>query len=88
MKLVQLRTVDGELWINPEHVTSIVPQRFRLEGGAVRLQATIKLEGLPLITLQLGEHPSAAAADAAWAQLVNVLTGSPDAPRAPAGVDR
>ncbi len=88
MRLVQLRSTDGELWINPEHVTSIVPQHFRLEGDRVRLQAAIKLEGLPLMTLQLGEHPSEAAADAAWAQLVDELTASPDLPRARAELDR
>ncbi len=77
MKLVPLPGRDGKptVWVAPAHVTAVIREDMRT-GTAIQLRAEVKVEGLSLHRVHLGEHPDQAAADAAWQAFLDTLSGS------------
>ncbi|MCD5348432.1 hypothetical protein [Agromyces sp. S2-1-8] len=76
MKLIPLPGSDGRptLWVNPEHVTTVA-RLDQSTGEGVQLRAELKIEGMGLHRVNLGDHASAADADAAWQKFFDELVG-------------
>jgi hypothetical protein len=60
------------MWINPEHVVSLVPKVHR-DGTHHILRVEIKLVGTPAFDAWLGKFNSGADADARWGEFVHDL---------------
>lgn len=74
MKLIPLPSSDGRptLWVNPEHVAAVV-RVDQSTGEGVQLRAELKIEGMGLHRVNLGDHASPAEADAAWSKFIGGL---------------
>lgn len=71
MELIPLSGADGSvmMWVNARHVAVIV-RLDRSTGDGVQVRAELKLEGMPLIRVNVGDYASAADADAAWTRFL------------------
>ncbi|MCS5716429.1 hypothetical protein NVV95_17925 [Herbiconiux sp. CPCC 205716] len=74
-RFVSLPDRDGppgaaRMWINPEHVVSLVPKVSR-DGISHTLRVEIKLVGTPAFEAWLGAFDSNDEADACWRQFVD-----------------
>ncbi len=76
MKLVPVPSENGQpvLWVNPEHITSVGRLDYDA-GDRQQLRAELKIEGMPLQRVNLGEFRSAADANAAWLAFLDELSG-------------
>ena len=70
------------MWINPEHVVSLVPKVVR-DGVNHSLRVELKLAGVPAFDAWLGDFDDAEAADACWASFLTMLRGSEDGAKQP-----
>lgn len=59
-------------WINPDHISSLVP-RLTVTAAGVDLHVDMKILGTPLEHVALGSHPDRDAAQAAWDGLLLYL---------------
>lgn len=76
MKLIPLPGDNGtpSLWVNPAHIVTV--GRLDLKTGElVQLRAELKIEGMGLQRVSLGDHATPAAADAAWGRFIASLVG-------------
>jgi len=74
MQLIPVPDADGraQLWINADHLAS-VQQNQRHGAHGILLEAELKVDGLPLHRVQLGEHASQEDADAAFHRFLTQL---------------
>lgn len=68
MELIPLPGNDGRvtMWVRAQHVAVIVRIDQRT-GDGVQVRADLKVEGMPLIRVNIADVADAAAADEAWA---------------------
>lgn len=76
-RFVPLPDKDGpvgsaRMWINPEHIVSLVPKVHR-DGTHHILRVEIKLLGTPAFDAWLGKFASGAEADAHWREFLRDL---------------
>lgn len=76
MRLLPIPDADGNptMWINADHLVSVQAVTRGGERGVV-LDAELKVDGMPLHRVRLGEHADKADADAAFARFLAVLQG-------------
>lgn len=74
MRLLAVPDASGRplMWINADHLVSVMPL-FRVGDGVVSLDVELKVDGLPLQRVRLGDHPSHDAAEAAFALFLQRL---------------
>lgn len=74
MRLIPVPGEDGRptMWLNPDHLVSVMPIVSHAQMG-FRLAAELKIEGMQLLRVQLGEHESKIAADAAFEKFLAQL---------------
>lgn len=68
MQLLELPDPTGKspsMWVNVDHVVSVMPV-YRNTGSAMSAEAEVKLEGMPLHRVLLGEHSSKEEAEEAF----------------------
>ncbi|MCS5716399.1 hypothetical protein NVV95_17770 [Herbiconiux sp. CPCC 205716] len=63
---------SARMWINPEHVVSLVPKVHR-DGTHHILRVEIKLVGTPAFDAWLGKFDSGADADTRWGEFLRDL---------------
>lgn len=63
----------GAIWINPEHVVSVAPVTQDI-GERFLLTVEVKLVGMNLIRLPVGQYESAEDRTAAWTSLLGMLS--------------
>ncbi|WP_448812134.1 hypothetical protein [Agromyces bauzanensis] len=75
MKLVPVPGANGQpvLWVNPEHIASVSRLDYDT-GNGVQLRADLKIEGIPLQRINLGDFASTADADVAWSAFLGELS--------------
>ena len=61
-----------QLWVNATHLVSVMPV---YKGGAtgVVVEAELKMEGIPLQRVRLGEHSDKATAEGAFRRWLDLL---------------
>ena len=69
MRLLPIPDASGtpQLWINADHLVSVMLVTRGSEHG-VKADVEVKVDGMPLQRVPLGDHPDKAAAEAAFAQ--------------------
>lgn len=74
MQLLPVPDAKGrvQFWINADHLASVRRNQRHGTDGVV-LEAELKVDGLPLHRVPLGEHPDQAAADAAFDRFLTQL---------------
>lgn len=75
MKLIELADPTGKhpsMWINVNHVVSVTPAHTN-NGSGVTAAAEVKLEGMPLHRVALGEHETSAGAEEAFSAFLDRL---------------
>lgn len=74
MQLIPVPDAEGrvQFWINADHLTSVAQTQRHGEHGIV-LEAELKVDGLPLHRVRLGEHADQKAADAAFNRFLTQL---------------
>jgi len=67
MRLVPIPDLDGAptRWVSAEHVVSVQPQYLAGAQGTI-LVGDVKVDGMPLLRVQLGEHFEKVEAEAAF----------------------
>jgi hypothetical protein len=65
------------MWINPEHVVSLVPKITR-DGVHHTLRVEVKLVGLPAFDAWLGAFDDAEAANTSWSAFLAMLQAPED----------
>lgn len=67
MKLIPIPDVNGtpQIWINVDHLVSVMPI-YRGGAAGTVVDAELKVDGMPLYRVNLGEHYDKAAASAAF----------------------
>lgn len=68
MQLLELPDPLGKkpsMWVNVDHVVSVMPM-YRNTGTAITAEAEVKLEGMPLHRVSLGDHTTTAQAEEAF----------------------
>ncbi len=77
MRLLPIPDETGKptLYINPDHLVSVQATYF---GGAngIKVAVELKVDGMPLQRVHLGEHFDRIAAEAAFQRFMAMLTGS------------
>jgi len=78
MQLIPVPDASGSptMWINADHLVSVMPVT-RTGERAVVLEVELKIDGMPLLRINLGEHDDRAAADVAFASFLVTLQSSP-----------
>ena len=78
MKLIPIPDVDGnpQLWVNVDHLVSVVPL---YRGGATGtvVDAELKIDGMQLYRVKLGEHADRPAAQLAFERWMEQLQADP-----------
>lgn len=74
MKLLPIPDADGspQIWINVDHLVSVAPV-YRAGATGFRVDAELKVDGMPLYRVNLGEHFDRAAAAAAFTRWLDQL---------------
>jgi len=73
MPLVPFPDRENPLFLlNPEHVSLLVPS-ITHDPAPVFVHVRVKIQGVPEMTVNLGEYPSEAAAQQRWQDLLNLL---------------
>lgn len=74
MQLIPMPDAAGHVsfWINADHLVSVQQNQRRGAEGIV-LDAEVKVDGLPLHRIPLGEHPDAETADAVFHRFLTQL---------------
>ena len=74
MKLIPIPDVDGspQIWINVDHLVSVMPV-YRVSANGVLIDAELKVDGMPLYRVKLGEQADRAAAERAFAHWLDQL---------------
>ncbi|MCK8468747.1 hypothetical protein M0722_16245 [Microbacterium sp. KSW4-16] len=75
MKLIELVDPTGKrpsMWVNVNHVVSVVPAHMN-HGTGITAAAEVKLEGMPLHRFVLGEYASTEAAEEAFSAFLGRL---------------
>lgn len=75
MKLIELADPTGKhpsMWVNADHVVSVMPVHTN-NGTVISAIAEVKLEGMPLHRVGLGEHASVAEAEVAFRAFLDHL---------------
>lgn len=77
MQLIPVPDASGNptMWINADHLVSVTPIT-RMGERRMALEAELKVDGMPLLRINLGEHEDRAAADAAFASFLTTLQSS------------
>lgn len=67
MKLIPIPDADGspQIWINVDHLVSVMPV-YRGGASGVMVDAELKVDGMPLYRVRLGEHVDRGAAQLAF----------------------
>jgi len=76
MRLLPIPDADGNptMWINADHLVSVQALTRGGERGIV-LDAEVKVDGMPLQRIRLGEHDDMGAANAAFARFLAIVQG-------------
>ena len=76
MRLLSIPDAQGvpQLWINVDHLVSVAPV-YRGGAAGIAVDAELKVDGMPLYRVKLGEHPDRAAAAAAFSRWLVQLQG-------------
>ncbi|SDH31658.1 hypothetical protein [Microbacterium sp. 77mftsu3.1] len=76
MRLLPIPDADGNptMWINADHLVSVQALTHGGEKGIV-LTVELKVDGMPLHRVRLGEYLEKADADAAFARFLDTLQG-------------
>lgn len=76
MRLIPIPDATGTpvLWINADHLVSVQPQLRRTADG-VAVAVELKVDGMPLQRIGLGEYLERTDADAAFTRFMQVLQG-------------
>ncbi|QRY42326.1 hypothetical protein JVX92_14915 (plasmid) [Microbacterium hominis] len=63
MKLIPIPDIDGnpQIWINVDHLVSVMPV-YRGGVTGIVVDAELKVDGMPLYRVKLGEHTDRGAA--------------------------
>ena len=74
MRLLGVPDASGKptIWINADHLVS-VQSVIRTGAHAIELSAELKVDGMPLLRINLGELPERQAADAAFETFLSRL---------------
>lgn len=74
MRLLGVPDASGKptIWINADHLVSVQPVA-RTGAHSVELAAELKVDGMPLLRINLGEHPDRDSADAAFEDFLTRL---------------
>ena len=74
MKLIAIPDHTGEpaIWINADHLVSVMPV-YRGGAAGIVVDAELKVDGMPLYRVGLGEHDGKEAAHAAFAAWLEQL---------------
>ncbi len=74
MRLIPVPDAAGvpQLWINVDHLVSVAPV-YRGGAGGVVVDVELKVDGMPLYRVPLGEHFDRAAASKAFSEWLHEL---------------
>lgn len=74
MRLLGVPDASGKptIWINADHLVSVQPVA-RTGAHAVELAVELKVDGMPLLRINLGEYPDRDSADAAFDNFLTSL---------------
>lgn len=74
MQLIGVPDASGKptIWINADHLVSVAPV-MRTGERTILLEAELKVDGMPLLRINLGEHHDRAAADDAFGMFLAQL---------------
>lgn len=77
MKLIPLPAGEGppSIWVSPAHVAAVTRRNQFTGDGGVQLRGEVKVEGMPLHLVDLGEFLDLAAADNAWSSFLATMEG-------------
>lgn len=75
MKLIPLPAGEGppSFWVSPAHVAAVTRRNQLTGDGGVQLRGEVKVEGMPLHQVDLGDFADVEAADAAWTRFLATL---------------
>lgn len=78
MKLIPIPDVNGspQIWINVDHLVSVMPV-YRVSAAGVLVDAELKVDGMPLYRVKLGEHADRGAAQLAFERWMEQLQADP-----------
>lgn len=78
MKLIPIPDVDGnpQLWVNVDHLVSVVPI-YRGGAAGTVVDAELKIDGMQLYRVKLGEHADRGAAQLAFERWMEQLQADP-----------
>lgn len=76
MRLLPIPDASGKptLWINADHLASVQPH-YRRSVAGVEVAVELKVDGMPLQRIQLGDHADQEAAEAAFQSFLDVVQG-------------
>lgn len=76
MRLLPVPDATGtpKLWINADHLVSVQPLYRRSETGLI-VEAELKVDGMPLQRIPLGDHLEDTEAEAAFVRFLDTLQG-------------
>jgi len=79
MQLLPLPDASGKptMWINADHLVS-VNAHYRTDGMSVSAVAEIKVDGMPLQRIPLGDHGDRDSAEASFERFLSLLQGRPN----------
>lgn len=74
MRLLGVPDASGKptIWINADHLVSVQPVA-RTGAHSIELAAELKVDGMPLLRINLGEHPDRESTDAAFENFLERL---------------
>lgn len=77
MRLLPVPDASGRptIWINADHLVSVQPQ-YRGGATGIEVSAELKVDGMPLQRIPLGEHIDRSEAEAAFGRFLAVLEGA------------
>jgi len=74
MKLIPVPDKDGRpsIWVNTDHIVSVMPV-YRGGADGIIVDAELKVDGMPLYRVPLGEHFDRSAAEGAFTRWIGRL---------------
>ncbi|KAA9106003.1 hypothetical protein [Microbacterium rhizomatis] len=74
MKLIGVPDISGHptIWINADHLVS-VQSILRTGERAIMLEVELKIDGMPLMRINLGPHDGRVAAETAFTEFLEQL---------------
>lgn len=78
MKLIPIPDADGnpQLWVNVDHLVSVMPL-YRGGATGIVVDAELKIDGMQLYRVKLGEHADRRAAQLAFEKWMEQLQADP-----------